>query len=80
MRVGSRGQIVIPAEIRRVAGLHEGDEVTVEYDGTAIKVTRAEGSSTRGQRIVERMRGRGGTASETAGMSTDEIMELLRGE
>lgn len=79
MRVGSRGQVVIPADIRRRAGLHEGDEVVVEYDGTAIKVTRAEGSSTRGQRLVDHMRGRGGTA-ETSGMSTDEIMELLRDE
>lgn len=40
---------------------------------------RAEGAESRGQRLVRRLRGTA-TGQEVAGMSTDEIMALLRGE
>jgi hypothetical protein len=40
-----------------------------------VCIVRAEGSSTRGQRLVRGMRGRATTA-----MSTDQLLELLRGE
>lgn len=79
MRVGTRGQVVIPVEIRRAAQIHEGDEVAFEYDGTAIRIVRREGSDTRGGRLVRRMRG-SASARETEGVTTDDIMELLRGE
>ncbi|SCL32701.1 hypothetical protein GA0070616_4530 [Micromonospora nigra] len=36
------------------------------------------GGETRGQRLVRHMRGRG-SAKQTEGLSTDELMELLRG-
>jgi AbrB family looped-hinge helix DNA binding protein len=38
-RVGSKGQIVIPKEIRDRVSLHSGDEVDVELQGTTIVVT-----------------------------------------
>lgn len=78
MRVGERGQVVIPAEVRREAGISAGDEVEISFDGNRVVVVPSAGAPTRGQRIVNRMRGRGGTAADTAGMSTDELMALLR--
>jgi AbrB family looped-hinge helix DNA binding protein len=75
MRLNSKGQVTIPAALRERHGLHEGDEVDVIEDGSALRIVRAEGSATRGQRLVRRMRGRATTT-----MSTDQLLELLRAE
>jgi AbrB family looped-hinge helix DNA binding protein len=75
MRLNSKGQVTIPAPLRERHGLHEGDEVDVIEDGETLRIVRAEASSTRGQRLVHRMRGRATTT-----MSTDELLDLLRGE
>ncbi|MDG4834479.1 AbrB/MazE/SpoVT family DNA-binding domain-containing protein [Solwaraspora sp. WMMD1047] len=79
MKLNSKGQVTIPAALRAKHGLHEGDDVEVIEEGGALRIVRTQGAETRGQRLVRHMRGRG-TARETAGMSTDELMELLRGE
>ncbi len=78
MKLNSKGQVTIPVALRAKHNLHEGDEVEVVEDGATLRIVRVEGSETRGQRMVRRLRG-SGTAAETAGMSTDELMELLRG-
>ena len=75
MKVNSKGQVTIPAELRERCGLHEGDEVDVIEEGGTLRIVRAEASQTRGQRLTARMRGRA-----TTSMTTDELMELLRGE
>jgi AbrB family looped-hinge helix DNA binding protein len=75
MRLNSKGQVTIPAVIREKHGLHEGDEVDVVEDGNTLRIVRVQGSPTRGERLVRRMRGRA-----TTGMSTDELLELLRDE
>jgi AbrB family looped-hinge helix DNA binding protein len=75
MRLNSKGQVTIPAALRERYDLHEGDEVDVVEDGDVLRIVRAEGSPTRGQRVVRRMRGRATTV-----LSTDELMDLLRGE
>lgn len=75
MRLNSKGQVTIPAQLRHRHGLHEGDEVdVVEHDG-ALQIVRVDGGPTRGSRLVERMRGRADTE-----MSTDELLGLLRAE
>nr|MDT0659872.1 AbrB/MazE/SpoVT family DNA-binding domain-containing protein [Micromonospora sp. DSM 115978] len=79
MKLNSKGQVTIPAALRAKHGLHEGDEVEVIDEGGVLRIVRIQGVETRGQRLVRHMRGRG-TARETAGMSTDELMELLRDE
>ncbi|RLK22472.1 AbrB family looped-hinge helix DNA binding protein [Micromonospora sp. M71_S20] len=82
MKLNSKGQVTIPAALRARHGLHEGDEVDevdVVEEGGALRIVRVSGAETRGQRLVRHMRGRGG-AKQTSGMSTDELMELLRGE
>ena len=75
MRVNSKGQVTIPAELRQRHGLHEGDEVEVIEDGDTLRIIQVKTSPTRGQRLVRRMRGRASTT-----MSTDQLMALLRGE
>ncbi|MDA8039348.1 MAG: AbrB/MazE/SpoVT family DNA-binding domain-containing protein [Actinomycetota bacterium] len=75
MRLNSKGQVTIPAPLRERHGLHEGDEVDVVEDGDTLRIVRVEGSPTRGQRLVHHMRGRATTT-----MSTDELLELLRGD
>jgi AbrB family looped-hinge helix DNA binding protein len=79
MVLNSKGQVTIPANLRAKYGLREGDEVeVVEADGV-LQIVRAEGAETRGQRLVRRLRNTA-SSSDVEGMSTDEIMELLRGE
>ncbi len=79
MVVNSKGQVTIPAHLRVKYGLHAGDEVEViETDGV-LQIVRTEGAESRGQRLVRRLRNTA-TGREVAGMSTDEIMALLRGD
>lgn len=79
MVLNSKGQVTIPAHLRDKHGLHAGDEVEVIEEDGVLLIVRVEGAQSRGQRLVGRLRG---TASsrDIAGMSTDEIMALLRGE
>lgn len=79
MRLNSKGQVTIPAPLRAKYGMHEGDEVDVVEDDGALRIVRVQNADSRGQRLVRHMRGRG-SSPETSGMSTDELMELLRGD
>jgi AbrB family looped-hinge helix DNA binding protein len=79
VRLNSKGQVTIPAALRAKHGLHEGDEVDVVEDGGVLRIVRARDAESRGRRLVRHMRGRG-SAADTADMSTDELMDLLRGE
>jgi AbrB family looped-hinge helix DNA binding protein len=79
MVLNSKGQLTIPAHLRAKYGLHPGDEVeVVEVDGT-LRIVQAKGAESRGQRLVRRLRNTA-TGHEVTGMSTDEIMALLRGD
>jgi AbrB family looped-hinge helix DNA binding protein len=75
MRLNSKGQVTIPADMRRKHGLQEGDEVAVVEDEIGLRIVRSTSSPSRGARLVEQMRGR-----STGGRTTDELMELLRSE
>jgi AbrB family looped-hinge helix DNA binding protein len=75
MKLNRKGQVTIPAELRHRHGIVEGDEVDVVEDGNTLRIVhRSEGES-RGERVVGRMRNTAATA-----LSTDELMELLRGD
>ena len=41
MRITSKGQVTIPAEIRERAGLLPHTEVEFEWDGVAVRIVRA---------------------------------------
>jgi AbrB family looped-hinge helix DNA binding protein len=79
VKLNSKGQVTIPAALREKFGLHEGDEVDVIDDHGGLRIVRLEGAETRGGRMTRRLRG-SATAREVDGMTTDELMELLRGE
>ncbi len=77
MRITSKGQVTIPAEIREQAGLLPHTEVDFEYDGKTVRLVRSKKSrkDSRGARLVAHLRGRG-----DVDMTTDAIMALTRGE
>lgn len=77
MRITSKGQVTIPAEIREKAGLLPHTEVEFRLDGNTVRILRAKPRDRdgRGARIVAHLRKRGDVA-----MSTDDIMALTRGE
>jgi AbrB family looped-hinge helix DNA binding protein len=41
VRLGPKGQVVIPKEIRDRLGLRPGDRVRVEQEGSGVKVSKA---------------------------------------
>lgn len=75
MKLNSKGQVTIPADLRHKYGFSEGDDVEIVEVGGALQIAHSADSDRRGKRLTRRMRGRATTA-----MSTDELMELFRGE
>ncbi len=77
MRITSKGQVTIPADIREQAGLLPHTEVAFEFDGTVVRIVPAAPGRkpSRGARLVAHLRGRGDVA-----MTTDAIMALTRGD
>jgi AbrB family looped-hinge helix DNA binding protein len=75
VRITSKGQVTIPAEIRERAGLLPQTEVEFEFDGAVVRIVRAKPGKkgSRGARLVAHLRGRGDVR-----MSTDDIMALTR--
>jgi AbrB family looped-hinge helix DNA binding protein len=76
MRITSKGQVTIPIDIREQAGLLPNTEVHFGLEGDKVTITRATKSRkpSRGEQIVERLRGKGDVK-----MTTEEIMALMRG-
>jgi AbrB family looped-hinge helix DNA binding protein len=75
MRITSKGQVTIPAEIRRRAGLLPRTAVEFKVEGRAVIVrAKRRNKNGWGKRIARHLRGRGDVA-----MSTDEILALTRG-
>jgi AbrB family looped-hinge helix DNA binding protein len=49
-RVGAKGQVVIPKELRDEVGLQPGAEVDFERDGEAVRILPAGAAATQGLR------------------------------
>jgi AbrB family looped-hinge helix DNA binding protein len=75
MKLNSKGQVTIPAELRHRHGFAEGDEVEVVEDGNSLRIVHRGPGESASARVVQRMRGRATTTK-----TTDELMELLRGD
>ena len=77
MRITSKGQVTIPADIRAQAGFLPHTEVAFELDGDAVRIVRATArkGDGRGARLVAHLRGRGDVT-----MNTDAIMAMTRDE
>jgi AbrB family looped-hinge helix DNA binding protein len=79
MRITSKGQVTIPQDIRERTGLLPNTNVDFVLDGDLVFLIKSEDRGTRptrGQRAVAALRGH----PPTTGMTTDEIMALMRGE
>ncbi len=77
MRVTSKGQVTIPADIREKAGLLPNTEVDFVYDGHSVTLVRAKATGkNRGAQLIEHLRRYRGDVT----LTTDEIMAMTRGE
>lgn len=76
MRVTSKGQVTIPADIREQTGILPNTEVAFVRDGSEIRIRKVKHGvkPSRGEELVRRLRGTGDVK-----MTTDEIMALTRG-
>jgi AbrB family looped-hinge helix DNA binding protein len=75
MRVGEKGQVTIPKELRDALGIGAGTRVEFKRSKDTIVIRKVSDGPSRGRRVAERLRGRGDVA-----MTTDEIMALTRGD
>lgn len=75
MKLNSKGQVTIPAELRHRYGFSEGDEIEIVEVDQTLRIVHSDPAPTRGARVVKRLRGRG-----KGEQTTDELMALLRGE
>ena len=73
MRITSKGQVTIPAEIRERFGLVPETEVEFVVKGKNVLLRKVESDRRRGKTLVKKLRG-----TATARMSTDEILALTR--
>jgi AbrB family looped-hinge helix DNA binding protein len=77
MRISAKGQVTIPQEVRERTGLMPGTDVAFEVEAGAVRLVKAKrggARKTRGQKLVDRLRGAGDFR-----MTTDEILALVRG-
>jgi AbrB family looped-hinge helix DNA binding protein len=78
MRITSKGQVTIPARIRREAGLLPNTSVEFVQDGRGqVRLIRTPGKragKSRGEKLIAQLRGKGDVA-----MTTEDIMALTRG-
>lgn len=77
MKITSKGQVTIPADIRAKAGLlpNTSVEFVVSRGRVVIRKAKGEGKGRRGRKLIEALRGKG-----TVRMTTDQIMALTRGD
>ena len=75
MRITSKGQVTIPQAIREKLGLLPHCEVEFDIVGQGVRIRKKGQRMSRGEMMVERLRGTGNRR-----FTTDEIMALTRGE
>ncbi|MBI4605264.1 MAG: AbrB/MazE/SpoVT family DNA-binding domain-containing protein [Planctomycetes bacterium] len=75
MRITSKGQVTIPAEIRERFGFVPETQVEFLVKGKDVVLRKAKAPGRRGSDLVRRLRG-----TATVKMTTDEILALTRGE
>jgi AbrB family looped-hinge helix DNA binding protein len=75
VRITSKGQVTIPQDIRERFGLLPHTEVEFLVEGSTVVLRKAATGNARAREWLRRYRG-----SLKGGMSTDELMQLTRGE
>lgn len=77
MLMNGKGQVTVPAEIRAEEGWRPGDEFEFAREDGRVVLRQVPSKETRGARFV---RGISGTGTANMDKTTDELMEMLRGE
>ena len=73
MRVGEKGQVTIPKDLRDEFGISAGTEVVFAAERDHIVLRKVSDGQQHGRRLAERLRGRGDVH-----LTTDQIMALTR--
>ena len=74
MKVSETGEIVVPVELQKAAGIFPGCEIKITLRDGALIVEKATSLEER-LALIDRMIGQG-----EGSMTTDEILALTRGE
>ncbi|MEO8927187.1 MAG: AbrB/MazE/SpoVT family DNA-binding domain-containing protein [Caulobacteraceae bacterium] len=80
MRITVKGQVTIPAPVRRELHLRPGDEVRFVRDGAKIVLEKQgpDGPDARAKRIEDWLERFAGSASDCP-WTTEEILDMTRG-
>jgi AbrB family looped-hinge helix DNA binding protein len=73
MKITTKGQVTIPAEIREQLGLLPNTEVEFTIRGDTAVLKKAGHRTARGRRVIAHLRGRA-----TTRLTTDQILALTR--
>ncbi len=83
-RITVKGQVTLPKAVRETAGIHPGDNVTARARAEGGVIVEHEASDEEDAAYLERLQEiidrRPFQSGPYAGMSTDEIMRILRGD
>jgi AbrB family looped-hinge helix DNA binding protein len=80
-QLSNDGQVTIPLDIRSLAGLTPGSAVEFTYEGGRVWLAKVPASVlTERQRILARINQVKGCATGNLTMTTDDIMQLTRGD
>ena len=75
--MGIKGQVVIPKAIREETGIHPGDAVAFERDGTEVTIRRAADEPQAREHGIKALRGAWAGAP---GVGTDDLLAERRRE
>lgn len=75
MKITTRGQVTIPADVREQLGLRPNTEVEFVVERGQAILRKLRRSRRRGAKLVAHLRGR-----STVPITTEEILALTRGE
>jgi AbrB family looped-hinge helix DNA binding protein len=84
-KVGAKGQVVIPKQIRDRLGIQPGDDVVFEHDGTDVRIRRLTDEEPRRAAAIRSLRGiwadkpGGGTAALEAERREERKREERKG-
>lgn len=76
MRITSKGQVTIPADLRALFGFFPHSEVEMVRSKEGILIRKKENEKQRGDKLIKHLAGTGTVKT----MTTDQIMELTRGD
>lgn len=81
MQLSNEGQVTIPPDIRVLAGLMPGNEVEFKFDNGRVWLTKVPPAELpERQRVLALINQVKGCATANLDMSTDDIMQLARGD